>query len=75
VFRPTIRYGTLDYLDLGDMLGPKPTDYDTKVLALGFNYYLTRAIVFKVEYDIIGEGERKEPADNNLLAFQAAVRF
>lgn len=57
------------------MLGRKPTDYDTKVLALGFNYYLTRAIVFKVEYDIIGEGERKEPADNNLLAFQAAVRF
>lgn len=74
-FRPTIRYGTLDYLDLGDMFGRKPTDYDTKALALGFNYYLTRAIVFKVEYNIIGEGERKEPADNNLLAFQAAVRF
>ena len=33
------------------------------------------AIVFKIEYDIIGEGDRSEPEDNNLLAFQAAVRF
>jgi hypothetical protein len=74
-FRPTIRYGTLNYLDLGVMLGRKPTDYDTKVLALGLNYYLTRAVVFKVEYDIIGEGDRRDPLDNNLLAFQAAVRF
>ena len=74
-FRPTIRYGTLDYLDLGNMLGRMPTDFDKKVWALGFNYYLTRAIVFKVEYDFIGEGSRAEPEDNNLLAFQAAVRF
>ncbi|NIM58002.1 MAG: porin [Candidatus Aminicenantes bacterium] len=74
-FRPTIRYGTLDYLDGGGLLGRSPTDFDTRVLALGFNYYLTRAIVFKIEYDIVQEGERKEEKDNNLLALQAAVRF
>ncbi len=74
-FRPTIRYGTLDYLDNGALLGRKPTDYDTMVMALGFNFYLTRAIVFKFEYDVIMEGDRKDKKDNNLLALQAAVRF
>lgn len=74
-FRPTIRYGTLNYLDNGTLLGRKPTDYDTMVMALGFNYYLTRSIVFKIEYDIIMEGDRKETKDNNLLALQAAIRF
>lgn len=74
-FRPTVRYGTLDYLDNGALLGRKPTDYDTKVLALGFNFYLTRAIVFKFEYDVIMEGDRKMAKDNNLLALQAAIRF
>ncbi len=74
-FRPTIRYGTLDYLDRGSLLGRKPTDYDKKIVALGFNYYLTRAVVLKFEYDIIQEGKRKEDKENNLLALQAAVRF
>ncbi len=74
-FRPTVRYGTLDYLDRGDLLGRSPTDYETKVIALGFNYYLTRAIVFKFEYDIVQEGKRKEDKKNNLLALQAAIRF
>jgi len=74
-FRPTIRYSTLDYLDRGDLLGRSPTDYDTRVIALALNFYLTKAIVFKVEYDIVQEGERKEDKENNLLAFQAAVRF
>ncbi len=74
-FRPTIRYGTLDYLDNGSLLGRKPTDLDTMVMALGFNFYLTRAIVFKFEYDVIMEGDRKDKKDNNLLALQAAVRF
>ncbi|MFQ6108306.1 MAG: porin [Candidatus Aminicenantales bacterium] len=73
--RPTIRYGTLDYLDRGNLLGRSPTDYDTRVIVLGLNYYLTRAIVFKFEYDIVQEGERKPEKENNLLAFQAAVRF
>ncbi len=74
-FRPTVRYGTLDYLDNGSLLGRSPTDYDTKVLALGFNFYLSPSIVFKLEYDIITEGERKTDEDNNLLALQAAIRF
>lgn len=74
-FRPTIRYGTLDYLDRGNLLGRKPTDKDVKIIALAFNYYLTRAIVFKFEYDIVQEGKRKEDKENNLLALQAAVRF
>lgn len=74
-FRPTVRYGTLDYLDQGFQLGRKPTDLDVKILALGFNYYLTNSIVFKIEYDFIMEGDRKENADNDLLGLQAAFRF
>lgn len=74
-FRPTVRYGTLDYLDPGDQLGRSPTDLDTKGLAFGINYYLTRGIVFKIEYDLVMEGTRKESLDNNVLALQAAARF
>jgi len=73
--RPTIRYGTLDYLDPGNLLGRDPTDFDGRTVAFGLNYYLTSAIVFKLEYDLIMEGDRKEPAENNILALQAAVRF
>ncbi len=67
-FRPTVRYGTLDYFDEGNLLGRSPRDTNTKITALGLNYYLTRAIVFKLEYDIIQDGD-------NLLALQAAARF
>ena len=74
-FRPTLRYGTLDYLDPGSLLGRTPTNFDDRALALGLDYYLTPAIVFKVEYDLITEGARLEKKDNNLLAFQAALRF
>jgi hypothetical protein len=74
-FRPTVRWGNLDYLDLGFQLGRKPRDADVQILALGFNYYLTNSIVFKIEYDFIMEGDRKENADNDLLALQAAIRF
>jgi len=73
--RSTIRYGTLDYLDRGNTLGRKPTDLDTRVIAVGINYYPTRTIVFKFEYDIVQEGKRKLEKENNLLALQAAVRF
>ena len=74
-FRPTIQYGTLDYLDNGALLGRKPTDFDAKALALGMNFYLTQTIVFKVEYDVIGEGARKTKVANDFFALQAAVRF
>jgi len=50
-FRTSARFGNLDYLDLGNLLGRKPTDYDRTILALGLNYYLTNSIVFKAEYD------------------------
>jgi len=73
--RPTIRYGTLDYLDPGDLLGRRPTDRDPRTLALGVNFHLTSMIVFKAEYDVVLEGDRHADEDNNLLAFQAAVRF
>lgn len=74
-FRPTFRFGTLDYLDRSNLLGRQSTDRDIKIAAFGFNYYLSSAIVFKVEYDIVMEGERIEKQDNNVLAFQAAIRF
>lgn len=73
--RPTVRYGTLDYFDQCNLLGRSPTDIDVNLIALGLNFYLTRAIVFKIEYDFVLEGPRKEERENNLLAFQAAVRF
>jgi len=74
-FRPTIRYGTLDYLDQGNLLGRSSTDYDTRVIALAFNYYLTSVIVFKFEYDIVQEGPRKADINNNVLSLQVAFRF
>ena len=74
-FRPSVRFGNLDYLDLGNRLGRKPTDYDRRILALGLNYYLTNSIVFKFEYDFYFSGEREEDTNKNLLALQAAVRF
>jgi hypothetical protein len=74
-FRPTIRFGNLDYLDLGNQLGRKATDFDRMILALGLNYYLTNSIVFKFEYDFYFPGEREEDTNKNLLALQAAFRF
>ncbi len=74
-FRPTLRFEILDYLDPGDQLGRKPTDFDKRIFALGLNYYLTPAIVFKFEYDFVMEGDRNLKKDNNLLALQAAARF
>ncbi len=74
-FRPTMRFGSLDYLDLSDQLGRRPTDFDRRILALGFNYYLTSSIVFKAEYDIYFPGDRETDNNKDMLALQAAVRF
>jgi hypothetical protein len=74
-FRPTVRFGSLDYLDLSDDLGRKSTDFDRKILALGFNYYLTPSVVFKVEYDLYFPGDRELDTNKDLFALQAAVRF
>jgi len=73
--RPTVRFGTLDYLDPGDLLNRKTTDRNPSTLAFGVNFHLTSGVVFKAEYDLITEGDRHAEEDNNLLAFQAAVRF
>ncbi len=74
-FRPTVRFGSLDYLDLSNQLGRRPTDFDRRILALGFNYYMTPSIVFKAEYDIYFSGDREPDTNKDLLALQAAVRF
>jgi len=60
---------------LSDQLDREPTDIDRKILALGFNYDLTQAIVFKAEFEFVQDGNRKETVDNNTLAFQVAFRF
>ena len=73
--RSTIRYGTLDYLDIADDLGRSLTDIDKKVLAVGLSLNLNSSVVFKVEYDFVMEGDRVVRKDNNVLAFQAAVSF
>lgn len=73
--RSTVRYGTLDYLDLMNDLGRSPADMDKRVLALGFSLNLNSRVVFKVEYDFVMEGERIGKIKNDVLAFQAAVSF
>jgi len=73
--RPSVRYGRLDYLDPGYLLGRKPTNFDYRTLSLGLNWYLGQFTVFKVEYDFVREGKRLADKDNDLLALQAAIRF
>lgn len=73
--RSTIRYGTLDYLDIADDLGRSFTDIDKRVLALGLSLNLNSSVVFKIEYDFVMEGERSASKENNILAFQAALSF
>ncbi len=74
-FRPTVRFGSLDYLDMNNTLGRSSTDFDRRILALGFNYYLTSSVVFKIEYDLYFPGSREADENKDLLGFQAAVRF
>ena len=75
-YRPTVRFGGLDYLDKGAQLGRKPTDKELTELSIGFSYYPTPDVVFKIEYTINTEGDRiDENKDNNLLGLQAAIKF
>ena len=73
-YRPTVRWGTLDYLDKGDALGRSSNDKDVSELALGFSYYPTTKLVAKIEYTFFGEG-RGTDKDNDQLGLQAAVKF
>ncbi len=76
-YRPTIRYGLLDYLDKGNQFGRDPAagNKDLTELALGFAYYPTPKVAFKAEYTIFTEGDRLEDKDNNQIGLQAAVKF
>ncbi len=76
-FRPTIRFGSLDYLDPGTQLGRSSSkgDKDLTEFVLSFAYYPTNKVALKAEYIFFGEGDRKETVDNNLFGLQAAVSF
>jgi hypothetical protein len=76
-FRPTIRIGSLDYLDPGSQLGRNPSrgDKDLTEVVFSFAYYPTSKVVLKAEYILFGEGARAEEVDNDLFGLQAAVRF
>jgi hypothetical protein len=76
-FRPTIRYGLLDYLDPGTQAGRDPTrgDKDLSELVLSLAYYPTSMVALKAEYIFFGEGDRMEDVKNNLFGLQAAVKF
>ncbi len=76
-FRPTLRYGVLDYLDEGSEFGRDPAkgDKDVSELILGFTYYPTPKVAYKIEYGFFEEGDRVEERENDQLSLQAAVRF
>lgn len=75
-FRPTIRFGALDYLDTGSQLGRDPSkgDKDLTETVFSFAFYPTSMVAFKAEYIVFGEG-RGAAMDNNLIGLQAAVKF
>ena len=76
-YRPTLRYGSLDYLDTGDLLGRDSGrgDRDVKELVVALSYYPTTRAALKIEYAFLGEGDRLPEKDNDQLGLQAAVKF
>ncbi len=76
-YRPTVRFGDLDYLDRGDSLGREISNgnKDTRELVFSFGYYPASRVVFKIEYQLFHEGSRKPDVDNDQLGVQAAVAF
>ena len=76
-FRPTIRYGDLDYLDVGSSLGRSTSkgNKDLSELIFCFGFYPVNRVVIKVEYTIFMEGSRITDKDNDQLGLQFAVRF
>ncbi len=75
-YRPTIRFGSLDYLDPGDgVVDGRGGDKDLHELVLALAYYPTPKVVFKFEYAAFMEGARFAETENDQLGFQAAVRF
>ncbi len=76
-FRPTVRYGILDYLDPGSQAGRDPGkgDKDLTELVFSLAYYPTSMVALKAEYIFFGEGTRASEVDNNLFGLQAALKF
>lgn len=76
-YRTTVRYGALDYLDMGDQFGRDPAkgDKDLSELVLGFTYYPSSKVAFKIEYNLFSEGDRASERDNDQIGLQAAVKF
>ncbi|MFC1554303.1 porin [candidate division KSB1 bacterium] len=76
-YRTTIRYGALDYLDTGNLLGRSVSkgNMELSELVFCFGYYPTSKVVFKLEYTLFNEGNRVTDKDNDQFGFQAAVRF
>ncbi len=74
-YRPTVRVGALDYLDLANGLGRTPTNKDLIEIDFGFTYYPTPKVAIKVEYTIFDETGRMADFDNNQIGFQTAVKF
>ncbi len=76
-YRPTIRVGSLDYLDPGNLRGRDPADgnKDLREVVLAFAYYPTPKVAFKIEYAFFIEGSRKTTDANDQLGFQAAIRY
>lgn len=75
-FRPTLRFGSLDYLDPGSQLGRDPAkgDKDLTEMVFSFAFYPTSMVALKAEYIVFNEG-RGEETENNLFGLQAAVKF
>ena len=76
-FRPTVRYGSLDYFDPGTALGRKAAsgNKDLSELVLVLAFYPTPKVVFKFEYVFFMENFRIAEVDNDQFGFQAAVRY
>ncbi len=76
-FRTTVRYGSLDYHDTGNLLGRNAAkgDKDLSELVLCLGFYPTPNVVFKFEYVFFMEGFRAAQTQNDQVGFQAAVRF
>lgn len=77
IVRPTIRYGSLDYLDPGAALGRSPSkgNKDLSELVFSLGYYPASWTVIKAEYQILMEGDRVSSKDNNQFGLQFALQF
>lgn len=76
-YRPTVRFGGVDYLDEGNAFGRDSLkgNLDRQELAVGFAFYPARRVVLKAEATFFMEGDRVTEEKNDQFGLQAAVRF